>query len=55
MGRFDSKELLENQEAPNAMAEVCNLYGDGYACERIADILLVKEYLGVDGRVNVLL
>lgn len=38
------KELLENQEAYDAMAKACNPYGDGHACKRIADILEGKEY-----------
>ena len=38
------KELLENQEAYDAMAKACNPYGDGQACKRIADILEGKEY-----------
>lgn len=33
------KELLENNETYNAMAKANNPYGDGHACERIADIL----------------
>ena len=33
------KELLENQEAYDAMAKACNPYGDGLACKRIADVL----------------
>ena len=33
------KELLENENAYNAMARANNPYGDGCACERIADIL----------------
>lgn len=33
------KELLENQESYNAMAQSSNPYGDGFACKRIADIL----------------
>lgn len=32
-------ELLGNQEVYNAMAHAANPYGDGHACERIADIL----------------
>lgn len=32
-------ELLDNQEAYNKMAHAANPYGDGHACERIADIL----------------
>lgn len=38
------KELLENKEAYDAMSHACNPYGDGHACERIADILEGKEY-----------
>ena len=38
------KELLENQDAYDAMAKACNPYGDGHACARIADILEGKEY-----------
>lgn len=33
------KELLENEDAYNAMSKANNPYGDGHACERIADIL----------------
>lgn len=33
------KELLENEDAYNAMAKASNPYGDGMACKRIADIL----------------
>ncbi len=33
------KELLENKEAYNKMAQACNPYGDGRACKRIADVL----------------
>ncbi len=32
-------ELLDNQEAYSAMSHATNPYGDGHACERIADIL----------------
>lgn len=32
-------ELLDNKDAYNAMAHAANPYGDGHACERIADIL----------------
>lgn len=39
------KELLENQEAYDKMAHACNPYGDGHACERIADVIEGKEYL----------
>ena len=37
-------ELLENKEAYNSMAYACNPYGDGHACERIADIIEGKNY-----------
>lgn len=33
------KELLENKDAYNAMAKANNPYGNGHACEKIADIL----------------
>ncbi len=33
------KQLLENEEEYNKMSKACNPYGDGHACERIADIL----------------
>ena len=39
------KELLENPDAYEAMSKASNPYGDGHACERIADILEGKEYL----------
>ena len=38
------KELLENREEYEKMSKACNPYGDGHACERIADILEGKEY-----------
>ena len=38
------KELLENEEEYYKMSRACNPYGDGHACERIADILEGKEY-----------
>ncbi len=37
-------ELLENRDAYEKMSKACNPYGDGHACERIADILEEKEY-----------
>lgn len=37
------KELLDNEEIYNSMAKANNPYGDGHACERIADILEGKE------------
>lgn len=36
------KELLENKAAYDAMAKANNPYGDGHACEKIADILECK-------------
>ncbi|MBR4731765.1 MAG: UDP-N-acetylglucosamine 2-epimerase (non-hydrolyzing) [Lachnospiraceae bacterium] len=38
------KELLENEDEYYRMSRACNPYGDGHACERIADILEGKEY-----------
>ncbi len=38
------KLLLEDREAYEAMSKACNPYGDGHACERIADILEGKAY-----------
>ena len=38
------KQLLEDQAEYDRMAHACNPYGDGHACERIADILEGKEY-----------
>lgn len=37
-------KLLTDEEAYNAMAHASNPYGDGHACERIADILEGKSY-----------
>ncbi len=40
------KELLENREEYNKMATASNPYGDGFACKKIADIILnshIKE------------
>ncbi len=38
------KELLESREAYDVMSKSCNPYGDGHACERIADVLEGKKY-----------
>ncbi len=38
------KMLLEDRDVYEKMSKACNPYGDGYACERIADILEGKEY-----------
>ena len=38
------KMLLENEEEYKKMSNACNPYGDGHACERIADILEGKGY-----------
>ena len=38
------KELLENPAEYEKMSKACNPYGDGHACERIADVLEGKEY-----------
>lgn len=37
-------KLLDNKEEYIKMAKAVNPYGDGHACERIADILEGKEY-----------
>ena len=36
------KTLLENKEVYDAMAHASNPYGDGFACKRIADILVAE-------------
>ena len=38
------KLLLEDENEYNKMSHACNPYGDGHACERIADILEGKAY-----------
>jgi len=38
------KELLEDEAAYAKMSHACNPYGDGHACERIADILESGTY-----------
>ncbi|MBQ8073291.1 MAG: UDP-N-acetylglucosamine 2-epimerase (non-hydrolyzing) [Clostridia bacterium] len=38
------KELLEDPSAYEAMARACSPFGDGHACERIADILETGHY-----------
>ena len=38
------KLLLEDKTEYEKMSKACNPYGDGHACERIADILEGKEY-----------
>ena len=38
------KLLLENKAEYEKMSKACNPYGDGHACERIADILEGKHY-----------
>lgn len=38
------KLLLENEDEYNKMSHACNPYGDGHACERIADILEKGSY-----------
>jgi len=37
-------KLLDNKDEYNKMAKAVNPYGDGHACERIADILEGKTY-----------
>ena len=36
--------LLDDNEAYAKMAKAVNPYGDGHACERIADIIEGKEF-----------
>ncbi len=44
-GIYDAfTELLENKDSYEKMSKAVNPYGDGHACERIADILEGKEY-----------
>ena len=38
-----ARELLDNSVIYAAMAHAVNPYGDGHACERIADILLNNQ------------
>ncbi len=38
------KMLLEDKTAYERMSKACNPYGDGHACERIANIIEGKEY-----------
>ncbi len=42
------KLLLEDEKAYEAMSKACNPYGDGHACERIADILEGKPYSALE-------
>lgn len=39
------KVLIENEDEYLKMANACNPYGDGHACERIADILEKGKYI----------
>ena len=41
------KDLLENQELYDSMSKANNPYGDGHACERIADVLCASILRGV--------
>ena len=45
------KTLLEDKETYDKMSHACNPYGDGHACERIADILEGNEYQPWEPRV----
>jgi UDP-N-acetylglucosamine 2-epimerase (non-hydrolysing) len=38
------RDLLEKPDEYNTMSHACNPYGDGHACERIADILELGTY-----------
>lgn len=46
------KLLLENKDEYEKMSKACNPYGDGHACERIADILEGKKYKAWDPKGN---
>lgn len=39
---YNFKELLENHKVYERMSQASNPYGDGHACERIADILVAN-------------
>jgi len=39
------KQLLEDKDEYEKMSKACNPYGDGHACERIADILDKGVYM----------
>lgn len=39
------KSLLEDETEYQKMSKACNPYGDGHACERIADVL-EKSFVG---------
>ena len=41
----DAEELLTNEESYQRMAKAVNPYGDGHACERIADAILYSKGL----------
>ena len=43
------RQLLEDPEAYGRMSRACNPYGDGHACERIADILEKGSYTPWEG------
>ena len=43
-------QLLEDKKEYEKMSKSCNPYGDGHACERIADILEGKSYSAWDPR-----
>ena len=42
------RKLLEDKAAYDAMAKASNPYGDGHACERIADVLEYGKFREVD-------
>ena len=43
------KELLDNQDVYHAMSDASNPYGDGFASQRIADILEGKQMMPFGG------
>ena len=46
------KLLLEDKAEYEKMSKACNPYGDGHACERIADILEGKKYKAWEPRLG---
>lgn len=46
------RELLENREVYDSMARACNPYGDGQACQRIADVIEYGRCVPWSGRLS---
>lgn len=39
--------LLSDKSEYDVMSKASNPYGDGHACERIADVLINEDHIGV--------